>query len=128
MRGITITEWLLEPTGFGLSVVDTALLVVLGCLVLYYFLSTHLIDVYTKLIITLHHKMKLILLIILSALIALDVASNEITLVEYASLLAVFTAFGFVLKRYQVSPLPFLFAAILGNKLVWLYIQYFAIN
>ena len=128
MRGITITEWLLEPGVLGMSVIDTALLVVLGSLVLFYILSTNLINWYTALIVGLHHKMKFILLIILSGLIALDISSNEITWIEYVSLLSVLTAFGFLLKKYKVSPLPFLFAAILGNKLIWLYIQFFAIN
>jgi hypothetical protein len=113
---------------FGLSVIDTALLVVFGCLALFYILSTNLINWYSAFIVSIHHKMKLVLLIILSALIALDISSNEITWIEYVSLLSVLTAFGFLLKKHNVSPLPFLFAAILGNKLVWLYIQFFAIN
>lgn len=128
MRGISINEWLLEPGVFGLSVIDTALLVVLICLVLFYVLSTNLINWYTKLIVSIHHKMKFVLLTILTALIALDISSNEITWIEYVMLLSIFTAFGFLLKKNQVSPLPFLFAAILGNKLIWLYIQFFAIN
>ena len=127
MRGITITEWLLQPGVVGYSIINTALVVVAICLCLYFFLSTNLINWYTKIIVTLHHRMRLVLLSILSLLIALDVASNEITLLQYLFLLTGFTTFGLVLKKFRVSPLPFLFSIILGNKLVWIYIQYIAL-
>lgn len=124
MRGVTITEWILQPGVLGLSVIDSALIVVAISLYLFLILSTRLINFYTWLIIVLHYQMRIILLAILLLLIALDIFSNEITLTQYIVLLTGFTIFGFILKKHDVSPLPFLFAIMLGNKLIWTYIQF----
>ena len=126
LKGITVWEALLEPSFVaGLRVLDLVAIALTAALLLFYVLSTHLIDVYVALIENLHHRMRWILLTIITALIGVDVWSNEITLGTYMVLLAAFTALGLLLKKYAVSPLPFLFAAILGDRLIWLYIQFF---
>lgn len=128
LKGITISEAILAPSFIsGVSVINLVAASLLGCLFVFYLLSTHLIDFYSKLIMLLHYKMKYILIAMVTLLIVIDVYSNEINVGTYLTLLSIFTALGFVLKKYNISPLPFLFAAILGDKLIWLYIQFFKI-
>lgn len=124
MKGMTIFDEIYEPSVIeGLRVVDASMLILLLCLGLYYILSTHLIDWYAKFIVTIHHKMKIILAVLLGSLIIVDLWASELTITMYFILLGLFTLLGFILKYKNVSPLPFLFATILGDKLVWLYIQ-----
>jgi TctA family transporter len=128
LKGMTIFDEILEPSVLGgLRVIDTTLLVLVGSVIVYYVLATHLIDWYAKFIVAIHHRMKVILFTILSGLIAVDLWASELTIVSYLMLLSAFAALGFFLKHKQVSPLPFLFATILGDKLVWLNIQAFNI-
>ena len=124
LKGMTIFDEIFEPSVIdGLRVIDASMLILLVCLGIYYVLSTHLIDWYAKLIVSIHHRMKVILFVILGSLIAVDLWTSELTLFSYFALLGAFTALGFLLKYKNVSPLPFIFATILGDKLIWLYIQ-----
>lgn len=128
LKGITIYEAILAPSFIpGVSVLSVVSIALVFSLVLFYLLSTHLINLYSNLIISLHHRMKIVLMSIISILIAADLYSNEITLGPYLILLSAFIGLGMLLKIKKVSPLPFLFAAILGDKLIWLYIQFFKI-
>lgn len=124
LKGMTIFDEILAPSVIdGLRVIDASMLILLACLGIYYYLSTHLIDWYAKFIVAIHHRMKIILFVILGSLIIIDLWASELTLLSYFALLSAFTVLGFILKYKNVSPLPFLFATILGDKLIWLYIQ-----
>lgn len=124
LKGMTIFDEIFMPSVIdGLRVIDAAMILLLACLAIYYVLSTHLIDWYAKLIVSIHHRMKVILFVILGSLIAVDLWASELSIVAYFAMLAAFTVLGFLLKYREVSPLPFLFATILGDKLIWLYIQ-----
>jgi TctA family transporter len=104
-------------------VLDITAIVLLLALVVYYFLSTHLINWYVDLVVALHHRMKFILFAVVGVLIAADLYASETTTVQYFSLLGLFTLLGLYLKKKNVSPIPLLFAIILGDKLIWLYVQ-----
>ena len=110
----------------------TIIEVVLACLTvaltIYYVLSTHLIDWYVGIIRVLHHKIKLLLIVIITLLIGVDLYSSEITWDRYLTLLALFTGIGYILRKYNVNPIVLLFSIILSDKLIWLYIQMFKIN
>lgn len=105
------------------SVLDITIMSLIVSLFIYYYLSTHLIDLYARFVVTLHSRIKYILIAVIALLIGIDLYTAETTLVLYLILLTFFTILGIVLKLKNVSPLPLLFTIILGDKLIWLYIQ-----
>lgn len=107
----------------GLTVLDLTVIAVFGSLIIYYILSTHLIDLYVKFVLSLHHKMQVVLLGIVGVLILADLYTSETTVIQYFLLLIFFTALGLWLKKKMINPIPLLFAMILGDRLIWLYIQ-----
>jgi len=106
-----------------LTVLDITAISLTVSLFVYYFLSTRLIDFYARLIVSLHSKMKFIMIGIVATLIGIDLYTAETTVVSYLTLLVFFTTIGVFLKFKNVSPLPLLFTIILGDKLIWLYLQ-----
>lgn len=129
IRSVTITEAIWADSFIpGLAVIDLVVLSVAVSMVLYFWLSTHLIDFYSKFIDMIHTKMKIIMFVIISLLIMIDLSSADITAINYILLLTGFTVFGLVLKKLSINALPFLFSVILGDKIIWLYIQYYMIN
>ena len=130
MSNIADIKSLFLPTGIfadsfikSFTVLDITIISVIVSLFIYYFLSTRLIDWYAKLVVGLHSKMKFILLGVVALLIGIDLYTAETTVVSYLILLTFFTILGIVLKLRNVSPLPLLFTVILGDKLIWLYLQ-----
>lgn len=105
------------------TVLDITIISVIASLIIYYFLSTHLIDWYARLVVGLHSKMKFILIGVVALLVGIDLYTAETTIVSYLILLGFFTIIGTILKLKNVSPLPLLFTIILGDKLIWLYLQ-----
>jgi hypothetical protein len=71
--------------------------------------------------------MRWVVALILLALIAVDLQYAEIGLGRYLMLLASFTVLGFWLRKLKISAIPFLFAVILADKVIWLGIQASAI-
>lgn len=105
------------------KVITPLTLVMLIAFVLYFWLSTHLINWYANTVNILHNKMKWIVAIILLVLITADLQYSEITLYRYCYLLIGFTIFGFVIRFFKWSAIPFLFAVVLSDKFVWLGVQ-----
>ena len=130
IQSIDIQYAILEPSTIfpSLNVIQVTMIALVICLMVYRVLSTHLINWYVAFIDELHNKTKYILIAIVSALIAVDLYTSEITVEHYLLLLAFFTAIGFVLKKYKVNPIVLLFSIILSDKLIWLYIQSYNIN
>lgn len=129
IRSINIIEAIFK-TSFvtGLSVLQLVVLTCLLCMLIYFWLSTHLIDYYVSFVNKLHGKMKYILLAIIAFLIVIDISTAEIALHNYVILLSFFSLIGIVLKLYGINPLPLLFAMILGDKMVWVYMQFLTIH
>ena len=123
IQSIDIVYAILEPGMFGLRVIDTVIMCGILCMAVYFYLSTHLIDLYSSLVQTLHNQMKWIVLLLLLLLISVDLQYAEIGFGKYALLLSLFTVFGFVLKHFRISAVPFLFALILADKIIWLALQ-----
>jgi len=125
LQGIDVLESLFESSTVfeSLSVIDVSVLAVLLSVTIYYLLSTTLINFYVKLIVILHERIKIVLVLILSGLIALDIQNAEITIPHYFVLLGFFTLLGYAMKRLKVSPLPMMFTILLGDKLVWSGVQ-----
>ncbi len=112
----------------SISIIEVVLYSLPIILTIYYILSTHLIDWYIGIIHALHHKIKLVLALIVVLLIGVDLYASEITFDRYLILLSFFSVIGYVLKRYNINPIVLLFSIILSDKLIWLYIQMFIIN
>ena len=129
MKSVDINYAILEQSYLfpSLTVIEVAMIALVLCLLIYYALSTNLINWYVSIMDGLHNKAKYVLIAIVSALIFVDLYSSEITVGNYLMLLSFFTAIGFVLKRYNVNPIVLLFSIILSDKLIWLYIQMYNI-
>lgn len=124
LKSLFLPSAIFENSFVGtLTVLDITTISLLVSLVIYYFLSTHLIDFYARLIVNLHSRIKFVMISIVAVLIGIDLYTAETTVVSYLTLLTFFTTIGFILKFKNVSPLPLLFTIILGDKLIWLYLQ-----
>jgi TctA family transporter len=129
IKSITLIDKILQPSFIPeLDIIQLVLICCAVSMVIYFWLSTHLIWLYTRFITALHHRLKYIMMVFLSILVAMDISTADITAYNYIILLLLFSLFGFVLKKNKLSPLPFLFAIILGDRLIWLYTQYYIIN
>jgi len=111
----------------SLTILDITVISLVASLFIYYYLSTHLIDLYARFIISIHSKMQFILIGIIGLLIGIDLYTAETTIVSYLTLLGFFTMLGTILKLKNISPLPLLFTIILGDRLIWLYLQAYKI-
>ena len=127
VQSLNIIHAILEPGIFGLPVLDVVMGASLIIMLIYFWLSTHLIDFYAGIVQKLHNRMRWVVALLLIAMVGIDIQFAEINLIKYFVLLSGFTAFGFLLKRYRISAIPFLFALILADKIIWLGIQTIAI-
>jgi TctA family transporter len=124
LKSLFLPSAIFENSFMGtLTVLDITAISLTVSLFVYYFLSTRLIDFYARLIVSLHSRMKFVMIGVVAALIGIDLYTAETTVVSYLTLLAFFTTIGLILKFKNVSSLPLLFTIILGDKLVWLYLQ-----
>lgn len=129
IRSVNIVEAIWQPSFVSiLSVLDLTMISLSVCMIIYFWLSTHLINFYVNVIELVHSKLKFIMIAIITALIALDVSTADITVSNYIMLLSFFTLFGIALKKFKINSLPMLFAIILGDKIIWLYTQFYMIN
>ena len=129
VRSIDISTSLFGWSVFPhLTVMQLVTLSVLVVMCIYFWLSTHLISTYVKFIDLCHNRMKYILAVILTSLVAVDIYTSDITTAHYLIMLFGFSLFGMLLNKHKINALPFLFSLILGDKIVWLYLQFFVIN
>ena len=127
VQSLDIVTAIQETGMFGWTIFDLVIGVALLVMVVYFWLSTNLIDLYAGLVQRLHHRMPYVVGIILLALIAVDLQYAEIGLAHYLTLLVLFTVFGIMLRKLKISAIPFLFAIILADKIIWLGVQASAI-
>lgn len=125
MHGLIMSEAIMQPTHmFGMTVIDLLTVILLFVTVLYYLLSTRLIDYYVKLMSILHGRIKIILITLVTFLIYVDLLTAEITILHYFTLLGLFSIIGIILKRFHISAIPMMFSILLGDRLVWAFIQF----
>lgn len=127
VQSLNIVHAILEPGVFGIPVLDVVIGTSLVVMLIYFWLSTHLIDFYAGLVQRLHHHMRWLVALLLVAMVGVDLQFAQVGLIKYFILLSGFTAFGFLLKQFRISAIPFLFALILADKIIWLSIQAAAI-
>lgn len=129
LKMINIPEILLNGSEVfsGLNIITGLTITLLCVTAVYYYLSINFIDLYVKFVRMLHEKMKIVMLAIVAAMVMVDVYVAEISIMNYLTLLAAFAALGILLEKLKVNPIPFMFAILLGDKLVWVYIQFYTI-
>jgi putative tricarboxylic transport membrane protein len=112
----------------GISVLDSIILLALITVVFYYILSIRFINFYTNIVKLAHSRLKIILLIIVIAMIYLDVSIQEISWISYLLLLFGYMAIGFIMKKFHINPMPFIFVYLLGDVIIWTTMQVFLIH
>ena len=110
----------------GMKVVDTVIAALLLGSVLFYLLSIKGLSLYAKLI-ALVSRNPIVLVIIVTAMMALDIWQSEVPVAKYLLLLSSFLAAGTLMQWKKINPIPFIFCVILGDKIIWLLMQGYAI-
>lgn len=129
IKAITLPETIFLPSSIaGVNTFELMVVSIIIVSVIMYYLAINFIDVYVNLIDNLHNKMKFIMIGIVGLLIAFDLYASELTIMSYSLLLMFFTAIGVVLKNKNIDAVPFMFMLLLGDKVVWTYMQYYQIN
>jgi len=123
LQSINIIQAIVELGMFGIPVIDVLIITIICVLCVYFVLSIFLIDTYARIVLYFHSRIKWIIGVLLLGLISIDLQYAEITLIHYMIMLSGFTCLGMLLKKYNISAIPFLFAIILSDKVVWLAIQ-----
>jgi len=124
---VEINEVILQPSVFGIRSLELIMLSALVLTVSFYALSINFIDKYIKFLLAIQYSFKTVLLVLVAILVTLDIWSAEITLPNYLILFSFFSAIGLLLKKHNINPIPFMFAVLLGDKIIWVYIQFFSI-
>lgn len=129
IKAITLPETIFLPSSIsGANTFELMVISIIIVSVIMYYLAINFIDVYVNLIDNLHNKMKFIMIGIVGLLITFDLYASELTIMSYSLLLMFFTAIGVVLKNKNIDAVPFMFMLLLGDKVVWTYMQYYQIN
>ena len=112
----------------NLTVFDSLILLSLVTVVFYYILSLRFINFYTALVKLSHSKLKILLIAVIGLMIYLDISIQEISIINYFSLMVMYLCLGFVMKRFKINPMPFIFVYLLVDVIIWTTIQFFLIH
>ena len=112
----------------GVSVLDSIIILALVTVIFYYLLSLRFINFYTSMVKLAHSQLKIILLMLVLGMIYLDVSIQEISWISYLSLLLGYTIIGFIMKRYNINAMPFIFIYLLGDVIIWTTMQVYLIH
>lgn len=114
-----------DVDGIGRMLIQIQLICA-GLAVVYYFLSTRLIDFYGRMLHLLQSRFRVILSILIAVLAFVDFYYSELGIVKYVLLFLFFSSIGLWLDRKNIDPIPMLFAFILGDKVIWTAMQVMA--
>lgn len=120
---VEINHAIWEQGSFGIPLIDQLILSIAIVSLVFYYLSTRFISSYVALIEFFHSRTSWLLMLILFAMCVIDVNSSNSDPGTYLILGGFFTATGLLLDRLQINPLPFLFACIIGDRVVWSFLQ-----
>jgi len=101
-------------------------LICVALAVVFYFLSTRLIDFYGRALQVLQTRFRVILAVLIATLGFVDFYYSELGIIKYTLLFLFFSFIGLWLDRKGIDPIPMLFAFILGDKVIWTAIQVLA--
>jgi len=123
LNRVEINHAIWQTGSFGLSLIDQLIVAVAISSVMFYYLSTHFISVYVRVIQFFHSRAPWVLLVILLGMCVLDVNTSNSDIISYVALTVFFSGMGLLLHKFQINALPFLFACIIGDRVVWCFIQ-----
>jgi putative tricarboxylic transport membrane protein len=124
LKQVNITEVIWQESVMGVSVLDQLLLAIVASSIIFYFLSTNFIKLYVGVIEFFHKKISLVLIALISAMCLADISISGINHLTYLTFLAIFSTLGLILRRYNVNAIPLLFGLIVGDRLVWSFLQF----
>lgn len=114
-----------DMEGIGRMLIQIQLICV-ALSVVYYFLSTSLIEFYGRAVQALQTRFRVILAVLIVALGFIDFYYSELGIIKYILLFLFFSLIGLWLDRKRIDAIPMLFAFILGDKVIWTAIQVIA--
>jgi putative tricarboxylic transport membrane protein len=127
LNQVDITQAIWNVGSTGLTILNELLLAIVISSIIYYFLSVNFIKYYVKVIEFFHDKSKIFLTILLIVMCIIDINTSDSNIMSYLSLTSFFIGAGLILHYFKISPLPLLFAIIIGDRLVWSFIQVYHI-
>lgn len=129
LRSVSLTDAIHASSQLiNFSIIDLTLLCVAISLLTFFLLSTRLIDKYCYFVQKLHHKLTIIMICIVVMMASLDIYSAEISTVRYIAMLSGLSVIGIAFKKYKISPMPLMFSIILGDKIVWIMLQFYKLH
>lgn len=124
---IEMNQVIWERGSWGFSIIDQVLLAIVITSVLCYFLSTNFLGFYVKIIEFFNKNNRWMMALIIIGLCAVDIQASDVNPVNYIILTTMFTGIGLWLRKRNVNPMPLIFSIIIGDKIVWSFIQLFKI-
>ena len=88
-----------------------------------YVLAVRFISVYTTFLKFVQNKILGIQVLLVVALVIADIWMSEAQLMTYIPLMCATTCLGCLLKFKRINPIPLVFAMLLGDTLIWTYLQ-----
>lgn len=130
VKSVDIAEFIVEGSRHvnGLAVFDVVIATAAIATLIYFVLATHFIDTYARLVKYIYSKSSYLLTLIIGVMVLIDMSVSETPTWLYVSLMAFFTAIGFLLKKMRVNPILFIFGVMFGDKIVWSIMQFISIN
>ena len=127
LNSIEINHAIWNTGSLGISLLDELLLAIVVSSVVYYYLSVNFIGLYVKLVELFHKRSLTLLSILVTLMCVIDINTSNTDTVSYMLLTLFFSSVGLALRKFKINPLPLLFAVIIGDRLVWSYIQVYRI-
>ena len=123
LNQVEINHAIWETGSFGIPLIDQLILAIAIVSLIFYYLSTRFISSYMALIEFFHSRTSWLLILILFAMCVIDINTSNNDPGTYFMLGMFFTTIGLLFNRLQINPLPFLFACIIGDRVVWSFLQ-----
>ena len=127
LNQINISQAVWTQGSTGLTILNQLLIAILGSSIVYYFLSINFINYYVKVIEFFHNNTKVLLTALLISMCAIDIYTSNSDFFSYLALTSLFATVGIFLHYVKINSLPLLFSIIIGDRLVWSFMQVYHI-
>jgi putative tricarboxylic transport membrane protein len=124
---LEINQLIWETGTWGLAIIDQVLLAIIATSVACYFLSTNFLKFYSKVIEFFNQHNAWVIIPLVVGLCLIDIQASNVNPINYAILIMLFSGVGLMLKKYNINPIPLVFCLIIGDKIVWSFVQVFII-
>lgn len=123
IKSIDIVEAITKPLYYGYNVLEVVMFSGIILTIINFLLAIRFIKLYATLVDIIQNRVRILQFVLLALLIAGDIWMTEAKLGNYSLLFLGTIGVGYILKRLEVNPIPLMFALLLGDKLVWVYVQ-----